>query len=252
VKLAQNRVYLGTGLKLYTVFGFTIKHVAMRYYPIFLDIKNRPCLVVGGGVVGRRKVIKLLECGARVTVVAPAADGKLQDLAAAGVIELRKRPYQSTDLDGIFLVIGATNDEPVNHQIKTDADRQGKLCNIVDSPEACHFILPAVVERGDLAIAISTSGKSPAFAKRIRKELETTFGPEYADFLKLMGAIRRKLQGRNHELEEHKRLFEQLIDKGLVHMIKDRNRNSIDTLLYETFGKGYEFDALMEEESRDQ
>jgi precorrin-2 dehydrogenase/sirohydrochlorin ferrochelatase len=223
----------------------------MRYYPIFLDIKNRPCLVVGGGAVGCRKVAALLECGARVTVVAPAADENLQDLAVSGTIELRKRPYQSADLDGMFLIIGATDDAPLNLQIKTDAEREGKLCNIADHPEACHFILPAVVERGDLVIAISTSGKSPAFAKRIRKDLEKTFGPEYADFLKLMGAIRRKLLGRKHEPEEHKQLFEQLIDKGLVHMIKGRKRNAIDTLLYETFGNGYEYDELMNAESGD-
>jgi len=224
----------------------------MRYYPIFLDIQNRPCLVVGGGAVGRRKVLTLLACGARVTVVTPVADRELLELAAAGTIELRKRTYRSTDLDGMFLVIGATSDEGLNLQIKTDADREGKLCNIADRPEACHFILPAVVERGDLLIAISTSGKSPAFAKRIRKDLETTFGPEYAEFLKLMGAIRLKLLRRKHEPDEHKQLFEQLIDKGLVHMIKDRNRNSIDALLYETFGKGYAYDELMKAESGDQ
>src|SRR4030042_360098 len=187
----------------------------MRYYRIFLDIKNRPCLVVGGGAVGLRKVTTLLACGARVTVVAPAADGKLLDLAAAGTIDWRKKSYQSADLDGMFLVIGATSNEQLNLQIKADADRQGKLCNISDRPEGCHFILPAVVERGDLVIAISTSGKSPAFAKRIRKDLETTFGPEYAELLKLMGAIRRKLLDRKHEQEEHKRPFEHLIDKGL-------------------------------------
>jgi len=223
----------------------------MRYYPIFLDIKNRPCLVVGGGAVGRRKVLTLLTCGARVTVVAPDADEKLLALAADGTIVLLNKNYQSADLDGMFLVIGATSDEQLNLQIKTDADREGKLCNIADRPEACHFILPAIVERGALVIAISTSGKSPAVAKKIRKDLETTFGPEYAEFLKLMGAIRRKLLGRKHEPEEHKRLFEQLIDKGLVHMIKDRNRSAVDALLYETFGKGYEFDALMHAESGD-
>ena len=208
--------------------------------------------MVGGGAVGRRKVITLVACGAKVTVVAPEADGKLLDLAAAGMIELRKKTYQSADLDGMFLVIGTTDDEQLNLQIKTDADRQGKLCNIADRPEACHFILPAVVERGDLVIAISTSGKSPAVAKKIRKDLETTFGPEYTEFLKLMGAIRRKLLGRKHAPEEHRQLFEGLIDKGLVHMIKDCNRNGIDTLLYETFGKGYAFDALIHEETRDQ
>ena len=223
----------------------------MRYYPLFLDIKNRPCLVVGGGAVGSRKVLTLLACSAKVTVVAPTADGNLQDLAAAGAIELRKRAYRSADLEGMFLVIGATDNEPLNLQIKTDADKKGTLCNIADHPEACHFILPAVVDRGDLVIAISTSGKSPAFAKKLRKDLETMFGPEYVDFLKLMGAIRLKLLGRKHAPEEHKDRFEQLIDNGLIHMIKNRNRKAIDALLYETFGNGYEFDALMNAEPGD-
>ncbi|MEW6672756.1 MAG: bifunctional precorrin-2 dehydrogenase/sirohydrochlorin ferrochelatase [Thermodesulfobacteriota bacterium] len=220
----------------------------MRYYPIYLDIKDRPCLVAGGGAVGLRKVAALLECGARVTVVDPAAHAKLLDLAAEGAIELRNRPYQSADMNGMFLIIGATDDEALNLKIKTDADQKGVLCNIADRPEACHFILPAVVRRGDLTIAVSTSGKSPAFAKKIRKDLEAMFGPEYADFLKLMGAIRRKLLGRRDAPEDHRHLFEQLIDKGLVHMIKERNRTAIDTLLYETFGKGYTFDALMDDE----
>lgn len=224
----------------------------MQYYPIFLDIKNRPCLVVGGGAVGLRKARMLLKCGAKVTVIAPEAERKLQDLAAAGTIEWQKKPYQSADLAGIFMVIGATDDEPLNLQIKQDADRAGILCNIADRPEACHFILPAVVERGALVIAISTSGKSPAFAKRIRKDLETLFGPEYAESLKLMGAIRRRLLGKKHAPEEHKHLFEQLIDQGLVRMIKACDRKSVNNLLYETFGSGYEFDTLMNEESRDQ
>lgn len=224
----------------------------MRYYPIFLDIKNRPCLVVGGGAVACRKVAMLLECGAGVTVVSPTADAALQNLADAGKIELRKRPYQSADIEGMFLVIGATDDEPLNRHIKADADREGKLCNIADHPEACHFILPAVVKKGDLVIAISTSGKSPAFAKRIRKELEKTFGPEYADFLKLMGIIRQRLLSGKHAPEEHKQLFEQLIDRGLVQLIKDRNRGAINDLLYEIFGSGYEFDELMNAESGNQ
>ena len=225
--------------------------MSMRYYPIFLDIHNRPCLVVGAGSVGSRKALTLLACGARVTVVAPVVDGTLRDLAVAGIIEIRKRPYQSADLDGMFLVIGATNDAALNLRIKADADRLEKLCNISDCPEACNFILPSVVERGDLVIAISTSGMSPAFAKRIRKYLETTFGPEYADFLKLMGAIRRKLLRKKHEPEAHRPLFEQLIDSGLVHMIKDRDRDAIDALLYDIFGKGYKYDALMQDESSD-
>ena len=205
--------------------------------------------MVGGGDVAHRKAAALLSCGARVTVVAATICEKFKELVAAGAIELRKRPYRPEDLDGMFLVIGATDDRALNLQIKTNADQKGALCNIADCPEACHFILPAVVNRGDLVIAVSTSGKSPAFAKKLRKDLEAAFGPEYADFLKLMGAIRRRLLSGKHQPEEHRRLFEALIDKGLLHMIKDRDQIDIDSLLYETLGSGYRFDELMEMES---
>ncbi len=207
--------------------------------------------MVGGGDVAHRKAAALLNCGARVTVVATVVCEKFQELALAGEIELRKRPFRPEDLDGMFLVIGATDDRALNLEIKTSADQKGALCNIADCPEACHFILPAVVERGDLVIAISTSGKSPAFAKKLRKDLETVFGPEYADFLKLMGAIRRRLLSGKHQPEEHRQLFEALIDKGLLHMIKDCDQAGIDSLLYETLGSGYRFDELMEMEPED-
>ncbi|MBU4185063.1 MAG: bifunctional precorrin-2 dehydrogenase/sirohydrochlorin ferrochelatase, partial [Proteobacteria bacterium] len=113
----------------------------MRYYPVSLDMQNRKCLVVGGGSVGARKVMTLLECGAIVTVVSPDVTGKLLDLAEKKMIELKKRPYEPSDIDGIFLVIGATDNEELNWQINKDAERQNKLCNIADRPEACNFIL---------------------------------------------------------------------------------------------------------------
>jgi len=217
----------------------------MRYYPVFLDIKNRNCLVVGAGDVGRRKVLTLLNCGATVTVVSPTADPKVLKLAANGRIELITRPYQASDLDNMFLVIGATNIDKLNREIKTDAEHLNKLCNIVDRPEACNFILPAVVSRGDLVVAISTSGKSPAFAKKLRKDLEKKFGPEYAEFLKLMGAIRRKLLSQQHEPEAHKLIFKELIDGGLLDMIRDQRKEAINALLFEILGKGYEFESLL-------
>lgn len=201
--------------------------------------------MVGGGAVGRRKALMLAECCANVTVVSPSADKQMLALAADGTVELKKRPYRSTDLDGMFLVIGATSDKDLNQQIKEDAAQRGLLCNIADRPEACNFILPSVVNRGDLIIAVSTSGKSPAFAKKMRRELEKKFGQEYAVFLKLMGAIRTKLLSQAHQPEAHKKLFEKLIDRGLVEMIKEKKIEAINQLLLETLGNGYAFDVLM-------
>jgi precorrin-2 dehydrogenase/sirohydrochlorin ferrochelatase len=217
----------------------------MKYYPINLNIQNRNCLVVGGGGVGTRKVIALLNCGARVTVVSPDPTSRLKKLAAEGSIQLKKRSYRSDDVNKMFLVIGATDDENLNRQISKDAERVNILCNIADRPEVCNFILPAIVRRGDLAITISTSGKSPAMAKRLRLELETQFGEEYADLLRLMGAIRDKLLSQAHEPEAHKALFNQLIDKDLIGLIKAGNTQDINALLHDVLGEGYKIEELI-------
>jgi len=217
----------------------------MRYYPIYLDIKDRDCLVVGGGSVGTRKVLTLLACGANVTVVSLAATEKLHQLSNNGEIKLEERPFQTTDLDDRFLVIGCTDNQELNVNIHAEAERRGLLCNIADRPKVCNFILPSIVNRGDLIIAISTSGKSPAFAKKLRKHLEKEFGNEYAKFLNLMGAIRQKLLNQDNEPEAHKHLFEQLIEKDLVQMLKNGDTENINSLLLDVLGEGYELEILM-------
>jgi len=219
----------------------------MKYYPVHLDINNRNCLVVGGGGVGTRKVKTLLDCGARVTVVSPEVSPQLRDLAASGEIILKERSYQSDDLSNMFLVIGATNDEKLNKQLSSDADRLNTLCNIADRPEVCNFILPSIVHRDDLVITVSTSGQSPAMAKKLRKALENQFGKEYGILLRLMGAIRKKLLQQAHAPEAHKPLFEQLINSELIVMIQEGEVEKIDSLLLEVLGEGYKFEELMPE-----
>ena len=217
----------------------------MRYYPIHLDIQNRNCLVVGGGGVGTRKVDNLLKCGARVTVVSPEISAKLQDLSKTESLTLRFRPYRTADIENMFLVIGATDNEALNQQISRDAEARHTLCNIADRPEVCNFILPSIVRRDDLVITISTSGRSPALAKKLRKKLDRQFGKEYGDFLKLMGAIRKKLLSQAHEPEAHKPLFEQLIDSDLLDLIRDAKTEEIDALLVKVLGEGYHFEDLL-------
>lgn len=217
----------------------------MRYYPVNLDLRKRRCLVVGGGAVGRRKVITLLDCGAAVTLISPKVDKQLLELAHTGSIALAQRTYQTADLDGMFLVIGATNNEKLNRRIKRDAKKSGVLCNIADQPDACDFILPSIVQRGDLIIAISTSGNSPAFAKKLRKDMQKEFGSEYAVFLELMGAIRARLLGQAHEPEAHKRLFEKLIASNLLDRVRENKKKEINAILHEILGKGYEYESLM-------
>ncbi|MBA3035042.1 MAG: bifunctional precorrin-2 dehydrogenase/sirohydrochlorin ferrochelatase [Desulfobacterium sp.] len=220
----------------------------MKYYPVNLDIKDRQCIVVGGGDVGTRKVLTLLECSAFVTVVSPVASNTLLNLADRGSITLKKRSYVESDLHGMFLVICATDNDMLNRQVSVDAQKLNMLCNVADRPEACNFILPAVVKRGDLTIAVSTSGKSPAFAKKIRKDLEKQYGDEYAQFLKLMGAIREKLLNTKHEPEAHKHLFEELIDRDIIQMIRKGNVDKLNSALFEVLGKGYDFYDLIKQE----
>ena len=217
----------------------------MKYYPVNLAIKNRACLVVGGGGVGTRKVRTLIECGAKVTVISPQVSAELDRLASEGVVELKKRIYQASDLEDQFLVIGATDDEALNRRIHADAERLNTLCNIADRPEICNFILPAIVNRGDLVIAVSTSGKSPAYAKKLRKELENQFGGEYELFLHLMGAIRERLLSEEHAPEAHKPLFEKLINAGLLDLIKENRSDKIDALFFDVLGEGYRYRELI-------
>jgi precorrin-2 dehydrogenase/sirohydrochlorin ferrochelatase len=214
----------------------------MKYYPVNLDIRHQPCLVVGGGAVGTRKVKTLLDCGAAVTVVSPEVTDPLSVLASENHISLKQRPYQASDLDGVFLVIGATDNKDLNRAIYDDAKKQGKLCNIADQPDLCNFILPSIIERGDLIIAISTSGKSPAVASRLRKQIEAQFGPEYAGFLKLMGAVRKILLEQAHDPAAHRLIFESLIDQGLLECIRDGDKARIDNMLITVLGPGHGYD----------
>ncbi|OQY07114.1 MAG: siroheme synthase [Desulfobacteraceae bacterium 4572_123] len=223
----------------------------MRYYPVNLDIKNRHCLVVGGGRVGLRKVKTLIECGASVTVISPEVEDELQLLSKNTAITIKQRPYRSTDLDNMFLVIGATDNEDLNRRISEDAEKVNMLCNIADRPKVCNFILPAIIRRGDLVLTVSTSGKSPAFAKKLKTDLENEFGGEYADFLRLMGAVRKKLLSMKHAPEAHKHLFERLIDGNLVDHIRNEDIRAIDALLFTVLGQGYTFEGLTTSDSQD-
>jgi precorrin-2 dehydrogenase/sirohydrochlorin ferrochelatase len=221
----------------------------MRYYPVNLDINGRPCLVVGGGNVATRKVESLLSCNALVTVVSPFMSGELERLGKAAGVRLLRRPYESTDLEGHFLVIGATDDMALSRRISAEAEIRGMLCNIADVPEACNFILPAVIRQGDLVITVSTSGKSPAFAKHLRKALQNAYGPEYARFLELMGAVRKRLLAKNHAPEEHKPLFEALIAADLLEAIRINDVAAVDEKLEAVLGEDFSYCSLVLQET---
>ncbi|MEG3070801.1 MAG: bifunctional precorrin-2 dehydrogenase/sirohydrochlorin ferrochelatase [Candidatus Syntrophopropionicum ammoniitolerans] len=149
----------------------------VTHYMISLDLNNRKCLVVGGGKVAERKVRSLLECGAQVYVVSPEIIPSLLSMAAEGSLIYRRGSYKTSDLEDMFLVFGVTGKEEINKQIASDCASRNLIVNIVDDPAKCNFYVPAIVRRGALAIAISTCGKSPLLARRIREELELVYGP---------------------------------------------------------------------------
>jgi len=166
------------------------------YYPIFLNIHQKKCIVVGGGEVARRKVRALLERGAIVQVIAPILDPELSHLANNNTITVLQRNYEPGDLKDTLIVIAATTEAETNRKVAMEAKRQGILVNVVDNPEQSDFIVPSCLHRGDLTIAIATAGKSPALARKIRTRLESDFGKEYVSLVKLIGEVRSELKRR--------------------------------------------------------
>ncbi|MDO8715845.1 MAG: bifunctional precorrin-2 dehydrogenase/sirohydrochlorin ferrochelatase [Dehalococcoidales bacterium] len=163
------------------------------YYPVFLDIAGKRCVVIGGGQVALRKVQTLLEYGAKVEVISPELCLELADIPE---ISVQRKQYQSGDLKGAFLAIVATDNHEINHQIAREARSQAVLVNVVDDAEYCDFILPSLVRRGDMTIAVSTAGRSPALARKLRTRLEQDFGEEYAGLVRLIDEVRRDLKQR--------------------------------------------------------
>ncbi len=179
-------------------------------FPMFLKLEGRNCLVLGAGSVGEQKIRSVLDCGGQVRVVAPSASAAVREWAERGALTWVQRPFESGDLDGVFLVVAATSSVDVNHAIYHEAQTRGILCNVVDDPTHCDFYYPAVVRRGPLQIAISTAGLSPALAQRIRKQLEGEFPPEYASWLEELGSRRESLFSAGGDPEHRRRLLHQL------------------------------------------
>lgn len=189
------------------------RNAQTKLFPFFLKLGGRRCLVVGAGSIAESKIGGLLEAGAKVRVVAPEATRKVRAWAGSRKIAWQRRSFRSKDLQGMFLVVAATPSTQLHEQIFRQAQRLGVLCNIVDVPRLCDFYYPAVVRRGALQIAISTTGQSPALAQRLRKELEVQFGPEYERWLKHIGKVRQKMQAGGLHAEERKGLLHELVSE---------------------------------------
>lgn len=195
----------------------------MSLFPIFVKLDGRLVAVIGGGSIAEAKILGVLNAGARIRLISPAVTPQIAEWVRLGKIEWRRKQFEAADLDGAFLVIAATSAAGVNEAAFREAETRGILCNAVDDTEHCHFYYGALVQRGDLQIAVSTNGKSPALAKRLRQELETQFGPEYEEWVERLGKAREELRASSpspdtvktllHELAS-RRVFEQFLREG--------------------------------------
>lgn len=191
-----------------------------RYYPVFLDLAGRLCAVVGGGAVAEEKVEGLLAAGARVRLIAAAPSATLRRLIARrrylDRVEHVARPYAIGDLAGTFLVLAERIDPATDRAVFAEAEARGIPVNVQDDTRHCSFIAPSVVRRGDLAVAISTAGKAPVLAVRLRQQLEAALGPEHARFLDIAGRLRRPLLERIPDFETRKELWYRLVDSDVL------------------------------------
>ena len=187
----------------------------MSLFPAFLKLEGRQIVVVGGGNLAASKIPGLLEAGARIRVVSPKINAQLEIWVRQQQIEWRPKYFAPEDLDKAFLVIAATSLRDVNGAVYHAADCRNILCNAVDDIDHCHFYYGSIVQRGDLQIAVSTNGKSPALAQRLRKELEQQFGPEYCAWLDWLGAAREALRSQSMELEATKRWLHALASRPM-------------------------------------
>jgi len=193
----------------------------MKTYPICLvNIQQRRVIVIGGGHVAARKVRGLIDADASVHLISPIIDDDLEELSQSGQLFIEHRDYRKGDLVGAFLVIAATDDPVINQVIWEEAQKEGCLINVVDDPEHCNFILPALVRRGDLTMAVSSGGASPALSRRLRENLQAQFGPEYGELTALLGEIRPDLLANYPPGEERLEAALGLIDSQLMEVLK--------------------------------
>jgi siroheme synthase-like protein len=187
----------------------------MSLFPIFVKLAGRLVVIVGGGAVAEQKIPGLLSADARVRLIAPAITAQIAEWVRFGRIDYQAKEFAANDLSGAFLVVAATSAPGVNAAVFQAAEERGILCNAVDDIAHCHFYYGAVVQRGDLQIAISTNGKSPALAQRLRNEFEAQFGPEYEVWLQWLGAAREALRASGPTSEAGKKLLHELASRPM-------------------------------------
>ena len=207
-----------------------------EYYPVFLDLRDRRCVVVGGDAAAASKVEGLLAAGARVTVIAPRLEPALEARVASGAVHHLARGYRRGDLEGAFLALSVLTDPMVNQPFWKEAETLGIPANVMDDVPRCSFIAPSIVRRGDLCVAVSTSGRAPALAVRIREWLERVFGPEHARFLELAGRAREPLARARPDLAERRELWYRLVDSDVIELLARGDEEAAVARIEEVLG----------------
>lgn len=202
-------------------------HVATRpsYYPVYLDLRGRRCVVVGGGAVALQKSRELRDAGAIVTVISRQPSAELHAAAAEGRLALERRDYVEGDLEGAFLVFAERGDDALLARVFAEAEARGIFCNAQDRLPYCSMIAPAVLRRGDLTVAISTAGRAPALAVRLRDELAARLGPEYAELLELAAALRPRIAESVPDFDERRQRWYALVDSDVLELLREGRRH---------------------------
>lgn len=190
-----------------------------QYYPIFLDIAGKNCVIIGGGKVAERKCLPLLAAGAAVTIISPGITSVLEKRRDKGMLRHIRRSYRSGDIRSAFIVIVATDSEEINKKVVSDAGSQTVLLNVVDNPSLCNFIVPSVLRRGPLTIAVSTGGVSPAMARTVRKKLERLYGPDFSRYLAFLRDIRKNAKAEIRDRRIRNRLLKDLASDEIVQIL---------------------------------
>ncbi|MGC8659786.1 MAG: precorrin-2 dehydrogenase/sirohydrochlorin ferrochelatase family protein [Desulfomonilaceae bacterium] len=220
----------------------------MRPYPIMMDLLDKRVIVVGGGRVGLRKAQGLLESGAKVALVSPRIVPELAELVRRGSIQWIEANFSDHIMDRFpdtALIFGTTDDRETNVGIYESAKRRKIPCNIADVPDLCSFIVPAVISQGDLIISVSTGGSSPAFARRIRQELEKQFGPEYGKMTKLMGDLRKLVLNVGAGSDENRKLFSEIVDSELLSALRESDTKKALDILKKILPKDIDVDGAI-------
>ncbi len=200
------------------------------YYPVFLDLKDKHCVIIGGGKIGEHKIRPLLDCGAKITVISPEVTEGIQEAATRGDITLVIRKYNEGDLKGAALAIAATNVRSVNKGIASEAERERVVLNVVDDAELCTFIAPAIVKKGAVTVALSTGGASPALARKLREGLENSEALEYAELAGVLSTARKELRQRGITVDPDR--WQECITGDLIDLVKaGRDEAAVEKVL---------------------